>query len=401
MEGTCFDEDWAAVVASEAALQRVIARLHQAGSERLGPIMGQLDRVRRLAEAAQVGALAEGLSRGDVRASDAASPVGWVRQWAPTYVAGGAAALVRVTEAIAKPCNGLLAEAVLAARVPVSSAAVAIAEMDNLRPRLTPECHDTVLEGFVALAEGQGPRQIRALRPALVARYGHLGEFQRREDRLRHGTSLSQPYDDDGMAEYRLRLDPEGSAVLEAMLGPLAAPQPSTEHGSDIRTSDQRRADALVEVCRRAAAAGGSAPATPKAAVMVTMDHVDLVERTGAGTTLTGELLAPETVRKMACDAAIIPVVLGSQGEVLDLGRTVRLATPKQVQALWIRGQGCTFPGCSRPPAWCDAHHVWHWCDGGPTDLSNLALLCPRHHTIVHQRGYTATVTATGVTWHL
>ena len=75
MEGTCFDEDWATVVASEAALQRVIARLHQAGSELLGPVMGQLDRVRRLAEAGQVGALAEGLSRGDVRASDAASPV--------------------------------------------------------------------------------------------------------------------------------------------------------------------------------------------------------------------------------------------------------------------------------------------------------------------------------------
>ena len=103
MEGTCFDEDWAAVAASEAALQRVIARLHQAGSERLGPIMGRARRVGALAEAGQVGALAEGLSRGDVRASDAASPAGWVRQWAPTYVAGGAAALVRVTEAIAKP----------------------------------------------------------------------------------------------------------------------------------------------------------------------------------------------------------------------------------------------------------------------------------------------------------
>ena len=164
-----------------------------------------------------------------------------------------------------------------------------------------------MLAGFVALAEGQGPREIRALRPALIAKYGHLGEFQRREDRLKHGTALSQPFDDDGMAEYRLRLDPEGSAVLEAILGPLAAPQPSTEHGSDIRTSDQRRADALVEVCRRAAAAGGSAPATAKAAVFVTMGYQDLLERTGAGTTLTGELLAPETVRRMACDAAHHP----------------------------------------------------------------------------------------------
>jgi hypothetical protein len=131
------------------------------------------------------------------------------------------------------------------------------------------------------------------------------------------------------------------------------------------------------------------------------MDWNDLKDRTGAGTTLTGELLAPETVRRMACDAFIIPAVLGGRSEVLDLGRTSRLATAKLLQALYLRDRGCTFPGCSRPPAWCDAHHCEHWCDGGPTDLSNMALLCPRHHTIVHQKGYTATVTAFGVDWHL
>jgi hypothetical protein len=308
---------------------------------------------------------------------------------------------VAVTVAIGQERNRVLREAVLAARAPVRNAAVALMEMDKLRPRLTSECHGTVLEGFVALAEGQGPREIRALRPALIARYGHLGEFQRREDRLKRGTALSQPYNDDGMTEYRLRLDPEGSAVLEAILGPLAAPQPSTEHGSDTRTSDQRRAEALVEVCRRAAAAGGSAPATAKAAVVVTMDYQDLKDRTGAGTTLTGDLLAPETVRRIACDAAIIPAVLGSKGQVLDLGRSTRLVTAKQFLALSLRDRGCSFPGCSRPPGWCHGHHVISWLDGGPSDLPNLALVCPRHHTIVHQRGYTATVTATGVAWHL
>ncbi len=401
MEGTCFESDWAAVTAGLSTLRGLLGRLHQAGSDRLGPMFAELDELRMLTEAAQLGVLDQGLSRGDVRASEAASSAGWVRQWGPSYRAGGAAALVRVAEGVAKPCNGVLREAVLGARVPVRNAAVALGEMDKLLHRLTPACAETVLGGFVAIAESDGPREIRALRPRVIAKYGRLAEFQRREDQLKHGRSLSQPYADDGMAEYRLRLDPEGRAVLEAILGPRAAPQPSTEHGSDLRTSDQRRADALDEVCRRAAAAGGSAPSTAKAAVVVTMGYQDLLERTGAGTTLTGELLAPETVRKIACDAHLIPAVLGSQGEVLDLGRTVRLATPKQVQALWIRDRGCTFPGCSRPPAWCDAHHVWHWCDGGSSDLSNLALLCPRHHTIVHQKGYTATVTATGVTWHL
>src|SRR5689334_1344332 len=251
-------------------------------------MFAELDELKLLAEAGQVALLGEGLSRGDVRESDAASPAGWVRQWGHSYLAGGAASLVAVTVAIAQERNRVLAEAALAARAPVRNAAVALVEMDKLRPRLTPECHGTALEGLVALAEGQGPRQIRALRRALIARNGRLGEFQRREDKRKHGTSLSQPLEDAGVAEYRLRLDPEGSAVLEAILGPLAAPQPSTESGSDTRTSDQRRAEALVEVCRRAAAAGGAAPATAKAAVVVTMGYQDLVERTGAGTTLTG-----------------------------------------------------------------------------------------------------------------
>jgi hypothetical protein len=401
MEGTSFEEDRAALVAAAPVLRRVLGRLHQAGSPELGPLFAELDELKVLAEAAQVGVLDQGLSRGDVKASDAASSAGWVRQWGPSYRAGGAAALVKVAEAVAQPKNKPLAEAVLSARVPVRNAAVALGEMDKLLPRLTPACAETVLGGFVAIAESDGPAEIRALRPQVIAKYGRWGEFQRREDQLKHGRSLSQPYADDGIAEYRLRLDPEGQAVLEAILGPLAAPQPSTEHGSDIRTSDQRRADALVEVCRRAAAAGGEAPTTAKAAVVVTMDWNDLKGRTGAGTTLTGDLLAPETVRRMACDASLIPAVLGTKSELLDLGRTVRLVTPKLLLALCLRDRGCTFPGCSRPPAWCDAHHCLHWCDGGPTDLTNMALLCPRHHTIVHQKGYAATVTATEVTWHL
>src|SRR3954447_6517285 len=313
MEGTSFAEDRAAVVAGALTLRRLLGRLHQAGSGELGPLFAELDALKSLAEAAQVGVLDQGLTRGDVKASDAASSAGWVRQWGTSYRAGGAAALVRVAAAVAKPDNAPLREAVLAARVPVSNAAVASTEMEALLPRLTPACAVTVLAGFVAIAVSDGPREIRALRPQVIARYGRLAEFQRREDLLKQGRSLSQPYADDGMSEYRLRLDPEGQAVLEAILGPLAAPQPSTEAGSDIRTSDQRRADALVEMCRRAAAAGGSAPTTPKAAVVVTMVWADLLDRTGAGTTLTGELLAPETVRRMACDASIIPAVLGGR----------------------------------------------------------------------------------------
>src|SRR3954471_6137221 len=242
MEQLTFAERRAAVRAASAALVGFDGVVHQAGSAELGPLFAELDALKTLAEAAQVGVLDQALTRGDVKASDAASSAGWVRQWGRSYRAGGAAALVRVTTAVAKPDNALLGEAVMAARVPVGNAAVALTEMEALLPRLTPACAETVLAGFVAIAESDGPREIRALRPQVVARYGRLAEFQRRGDLLKQGRSLSQPYADDGMAEYRLRLDPEGQAVLEAILGPLAAPQPSSEAGSDLRTSDQRPA---------------------------------------------------------------------------------------------------------------------------------------------------------------
>jgi hypothetical protein len=128
----------------------------------------------------------------------------------------------------------------------------------------------------------------------------------------------------------------------------------------------------------------------------------DLHDRSGAGTSLlTGQLLSPETIRRIACDAQIIPVVLGTDSAVLDMGRARRLFTPGILQAMWLRDGGCTIPGCTTPPFCADAHHLIHWVDGGATNLLNAALLCGRHHTIAHQRGWTATATTTEVTWHL
>jgi hypothetical protein len=82
----------------------------------------------------------------------------------------------------------------------------------------------------------------------------------------------------------------------------------------------------------------------------------------------------------------VIPVVLGSSGEVLDWGRERRFFSGAQTKRLWLRDGGCTYPGCDAPPQWADGHHLVHWADGGPSDLSNAALLCERHHTIVHTR---------------
>jgi hypothetical protein len=100
--------------------------------------------------------------------------------------------------------------------------------------------------------------------------------------------------------------------------------------------------------------------------------------------------------RLLACDAAIIPQVLSSDGVVLDQGRATRLFTPDQRRALTTRDKGCTRPGCDIPPAWCDAHHVIWWSRGGPTDITNGALLCRRHHTQFHQGHWQARLATDG-----
>ena len=119
----------------------------------------------------------------------------------------------------------------------------------------------------------------------------------------------------------------------------------------------------------------------------------------GYGITEHGQILTPTEVRQLACNAGIIPVVLGSRGEILDVGREQRLATPGQRAALIVRDRGCTFPGCTAPPSWCQAHHTTPWELGGHTNLRELTLLCGHHHRETHAKGHIPTVTDTGVTW--
>lgn len=117
--------------------------------------------------------------------------------------------------------------------------------------------------------------------------------------------------------------------------------------------------------------------------VTVTMRLDDL-----SATLNTGQPITAETARRIACDASIIPVVLGSAGEPLDVGRATRTIPPAIRRALVVRDKGCVHPGCEIPPEWCDAHHVESWADGGSTALDNLVLLCGKHHWIVHHTGW-------------
>ena len=118
--------------------------------------------------------------------------------------------------------------------------------------------------------------------------------------------------------------------------------------------------------------------------------------QSGVGTAEIDGVAAPVsagTVRRMAADAGIIPVVLGGESEVLDLGRTRRLFSTAQRRALAERDGGCAWPGCPHPPSYTEAHHIRWWnAHGGATDLDNGILLCSSHHHRVHDDGWQISV---------
>jgi len=376
------------------ALTGLDQELWRAGSRELAELMTEADDVVVAAECARVVITREAMDRGDTgNGTHALTPVQWVRTYAPSTRTGGSAKVVALAQAFAVQGNAPVKEAVLSGRLPVQGAVAAVNHADQLRPLLADGAEPAVVQGLVDMAIAEGPRGCRALRGALLARYGADGALQREQDGARRFVALSQPHvDEAGIAEYHLTLDPEGKAVLEAALGPLSAPRP-VDGTRDLRSSDRRRGEALVTLVRQAVASGTVAPKSTKAQLFVTVELDTLrAGLTGAGATTggadAGTLLAPETVRRLACDASLIPVVLGGEGEILDYGRSVRLFTPAQTKRLWLRDRGCTFPRCTMPPQWADAHHLIHWADGGATDVDQAALLCDRHHHVVHAQRY-------------
>jgi hypothetical protein len=158
----------------------------------------------------------------------------------------------------------------------------------------------------------------------------------------------------------------------------------------DERTTGQRRADALLEVCRLVLNTGDlPVNGGDRPQVTVTVAYDPLRQELGVGTLDTGHRLTPTATRRLACDAHILPAVLGSEGQVLDVGQSRRLFTGALRRALVARDRGCAFPGCDRPPRWCDGHHIRSWATGGPTSLDNAVLLCGHHHRMVHHSDWT------------
>jgi hypothetical protein len=205
--------------------------------------------------------------------------------------------------------------------------------------------------------------------------------------------NLSQTLD--GVFYLNGRLDAEGGATVQAALNALSGP-PAPE---DKRAPRERRADAFVELARRQLD-GGQLPEVggQRPHLAVTVDMATLAKRPGswAAELEWTQPIPAETARRLACDAAITPIFLGSESDQPRAGLTTRSISGSQRKALVARDKGCRFPGCDRPPDWTDAHHLQHWADGGKHVMENLVLLCRRHHRKVHEEGWRLIVVGDG-----
>lgn len=251
----------------------------------------------------------------------------------------------------------------------------------------------------------------------LVAGWRSADRSEARErDRARHEErALRVVPQADGSWSIRGRLEPEVGAVLRAALAAAAAALYAAEAADTEASADARRADALGLVAESALGGGlGALPAkgadpesavpTPRpvigradryqVVVHVSAETLEEEGESGEARIEGGPRVSAETSRRLACDAGRVVMTHGPDGGVLDVGRRTRTVPAALRRALDHRDDGCRFPGCSSRH--CDAHHLRHWADGGPTRLDNLVLVCRRHHRLVHEEGWRVERTADG-----
>jgi uncharacterized protein DUF222/HNH endonuclease len=182
-------------------------------------------------------------------------------------------------------------------------------------------------------------------------------------------------------------LDSAGGAALRTALEPLARPAGA----EDDRCRERRLADALVELATHAldtALVPQRAGQRPHLQVTTTLETLRGLAGAPAGELEFSLPISATTVQRLACDSTITRVVLGSQSVVIDVGRAKRVVAGTTRRAVDARDGHCQWPRCDRPPSWSAAHHVVHWTRGGTTNLSNLVLLCHRHHWLAHEGGW-------------
>jgi len=395
-------------------------------AERVLVLRRLLDRLEGHWLAELAGVDARGAAGAD-QGVQAPSTASWLRSRLRMGAAAASSA-VRTARALFRGPLTATAQAVTDGDLSAAHAAVLAAGTQDLPLHVTAEAEPVLVDAARRLDPPRLRRLLGHLRLVADPQSERDRAERRHQDRW---VRLTPTFE--GMVVIDGLLEPEAGQTLLAALEPLARPHSA----QDDRSGGQRTADALAELARRQLE-GGRLPQTagvrPQLAVLVDLDS--LQGRPGAvgGDTQAGAL-DPEACRRLGCDgavtrvlvtrhpthhhqhhdhhghgdhgghhdpgsgqglaawlrtaAALLPPTLGgAPTQPLEVGRTTRVVQPAQRTALAVRDGGCVFPNCDRPLSWCEAHHLWHWLDGGPTDLDNLALLCRTHHRAVHEEGW-------------
>ena len=261
-----------------------------------------------------------------------------------------------------------------------------------------PEAVARAEEALVGYAEHYGPVQLRRLgRRILEVAAPEMCEeaegraLEAEERRAASVSSLSLRRLGDGTTRISGRLADAVADRLRTYLDAYTSPRHRGLGEGDSVPPRRRLAEAFVAFLENADPDRMPLHGGDATTVLVTIDLTTL-QSDLAGVGLVGpEPIGAAAVRRLACTAEIIPVVLGGKSEVLDLGRSRRLYTRGQRKAMAVRDQHCRAEGCTVPAAWCEAHHANQpWSKGGRTDLADGALLCSWHHHRAHDPRYDA-----------
>ncbi|MEX0426009.1 DUF222 domain-containing protein [Nocardioides sp. DS6] len=333
-------------------------------------------------------------SADDVAASAGARDAGaW---WADAVHADIRAARADLRLARALERRPALDAALRDGRVPVEHTRVIARALEILPPELTDEQRAKAEQILLDEATRLTPTQLRRVGDHLLeildpqATDDALGRrLQAEEDRAHRRTWLTLTDPGDGTVHLKGRIPKVAGARLRTYLEAFTQPRLAALEDRGQRVPyDRLLGQAFCQLLERydpdqLPRHGGDATT-----LVITMPHDQLTRELGVATLPDGTPVTAAAARRLACAAGLLPAVLGAQGEVLDLGRQIRLFTPVQRKALRIRHRTCAAEGCTIAATWTEAHHLRPWAAGGRSDLSNAVLLCGHHHRLAHHPGY-------------
>ncbi len=287
----------------------------------------------------------------------------------------------------APPVLPTLADATDHGRLGAEHIKTIVETMAKIPPATQAAARDACEKALVDIAVDCDPNFLERAAQRILERADPDGDLDDTTPAAKMGLDFGGRNIRTGLTPIKGHLDDHGVEVVKKAIDALSAPRPESDGTKDTRTPANRRAHGLVQALRGYLDAGTGPAQGGERPHLTIILHWDAI--TGAITDAgydTGGYLTPAQARRFLCDAQMIPLIMGSEGEVLDVGRKVRTFPPAIRRAIAARDRGCAWPGCDRPANWCDAHHVKFWSrDFGETSYFNGVLLCPFHHSEIHR----------------